>query len=646
MGKGSVAVLLNGRLLQLGGTDLIRFLRSLSSNQLAKIEVLKNPAANMEAEGSGGVINIVTKRSNAEGYAGDLQVSGKHWFHHAAEIYGTRNYYALDGSTNGWYNTGKWSLYGSFNYDQDHHLEGFETDVFYPAGSWLQTDTGNYTYHNYNFVAGLDYAISPGTTIGASWLSGRSVYDGSDNVRNPVYNNTGKLDSTLRTYAIYHPVAFSNSVNLHAAINLDTSGRRLLLNADYFNYYRTDHSKFESSSYPGDGQQMASGTTRYADTNKQNILVYTIKADMELPTRFARFAVGGKLSFISNYSNVFYYGTNSGTPVYDANLSNEFDYTENTQSLYASAAKEMGKWKYQAGLRAEYTETRGYSHTLMQTTTNNYLKLFPSLLLSYQPEKDNVLTLTYGRRINRPIFWNLNPFKSLYTAYSYGEGNPYLQPEYTSNLELTHSYRNRINSSVFLNVTDNGFNNVTIASADTNLVYTIPLNFIRTWRYGLSETITLHPVRWLENTAQVSVYHTDARSSLPAIADIHGYGLYLSSGNSIYFNPDKTIAAAINFWYQFPEVDHIGRSAPYYKLDLGFTAQALKRKLSISLMLNDAFRSGASSATTTVNGIKQKFTNFQINRYAQLTLSYRLGNKQVKTDLGDTGNKDERARAK
>ncbi|MEN0055836.1 MAG: outer membrane beta-barrel protein [Mucilaginibacter sp.] len=644
VGKGMVRVMINDRVVQLAGVDLVRYLKSMSANQISKIEVIKNPSANYDADGNAGLINITTKHSSKQGFSGNVQLSDRQSLHSPATVFGTSNYWLAAGSANLNYNADKWSAYANISMDHDHELEGFETDIFYPEQSWLQTDTGNYRGHNFNIVAGIDYKVSPKTTIGISYLGGKSVYDGSDHVNNPIYNSSGGLDSTLRTYATYHPIALSNSGNAHAIINFDTTGKKLMLNADYFNYNRNDRSDFESNSYLPNGQVIPENNTRYFDTNKQLINVYTFKADAEIPTSFAKLAFGGKLSFINNYSNAFYYNKDANDQLtYNTNLSNEFRYIENTQSLYINLNKEKDKWKYQAGLRAEYTETKGTSYTLNQTNTNRYLRLFPSVSISYQADTANSFSLSFGRRINRPSFWNLNPFKSLFTAYSYGEGNPFLQPEYNSNLEVSHTYKSMLTSALFLNVTDNGFNNVTVASADTNLVYTVPLNFIKTYRVGISENISLHLFTWLDNNNQATFYHTDAHSSIPYIKSISGYGAYLATNNTAYFNADKTLAMVVNFWYQFPEIDHIGRSDPYYKLDFGFTALAMKKKLNITLNFNDAFRTSASAVTTTVNGIRTKFTNFQLNRFVLVGLSYRFGGEDS-TKKRDTGNEEERGR--
>ncbi|MBO9732501.1 MAG: TonB-dependent receptor [Chitinophaga sp.] len=645
-GKGALKVMINDRLVQLSGLELIRYLKSMSANQVSKIEVLKNPGARYDAEGNAGLINITTKQSKKQGYSGNIQANGKYMLYSPAEAFGTRNYEAANLSANLQYNTTRWSAYGSVNLDQDHHLEGFETTLSYPRQTWMQGDTGDYKYRNINVVAGVDYQVNKNLAIGINYQGAKNVYDGSDHVHNPIYNNkNGNLDSVLRTYATYYPEASSNSINLHSLIKLDSSGSKLLLNADYINYYRTDKSDFESHNYPGSDLQHPFRTTRYYDNNKQNFNIYTFKADAEIPTSFAKIMFGTKLSFIDNYSNAFYYKKGpQGELTYDTDLSNEFDYKENTQALYLSLNKEAGKWKYEAGLRGELTQTKGYSHTLDQTTVNRYFRLFPSLSVSYQANTDNSLALTIGKRVNRPSFWNLNPFKSLYTAYSYGEGNPYLNPEYSTNFEVSHTYKNMLTSALFFNVTNNGFNNLIIASVDTNLVYTKPLNFLRTYRYGISENIALQLFSWLDNNNQATFYYTQAQSTLPFIKDINGFGLYLATNNNIWLNKSKTFAAAVNAWYQFPEVDHIGKADAYYKVDMGLKASVMKKKMDIALTLNDIFLTSANTVTSTINGVPQKFSNFQLNRFLLLGLTYRFGSSEHKEVNKDTGNEEERGR--
>ncbi|HWJ26563.1 MAG TPA: outer membrane beta-barrel family protein [Flavisolibacter sp.] len=643
-GKGEIRVMINGRLLELQGEDLIRYLKTISTNQIQRIELMTNPSARYEVAGNAGLINIITRHSKLAGWSGNIQLASRYYAYGISSAYGEHTFGELNGSANITYNINRLSLYGSINHVRDQHLEGFQFDLFYPQQHWLQTDTGLYTHNAYTGMAGVDYKLNTAVVIGASFSGGWDMYDGSDNVRNPIYNHTGALDSLLHTYAHYHPIAQPASLNVYANVKLDTSGKQLTVNADYFNYYRNDVSNFESNSFDGAGSQKPEGTSRYFDRNKQNILVYTLKADVDLPTTFATWSFGGKLSFINEYSNAFYYNkAANGDLTYNTGLSNEFNYTENIQALYGSFNKELNKWKLELGLRGELTQTKGYSYTVQKMTVNNYLKVFPTFLASYAANPDNIFSLSFGRRINRPSFWNLNPFKSLYTAYSYGEGNPYLQPEYSNNLELSHSYKNLLKTSLFASKTDNGFVNVTIPNPDTNLVYTIPLNFIRTLRTGLSENLSLKPFPWWESNLLMSVYYTRAQSSFSYIKSVEGPGANISTNNTLFFNPNKTLAAAVNFWYQFPEVDHIGRSDRYYKLDIGLKATTVNKKWDAALNLNDAFRSSALAYTYTVNNVSQKFTNFQIIRYWQLSITWHFGRSAV-SNTRSSGDEEEKGR--
>ncbi len=642
-GRSAVKVMINRRIVYLTGEDLVRYLRSIPANDVSKIELISNPSAAYDVEGNSGIINIITKKNRNAGSSGNLQLSAQRTAPSRSNIYGIKNFGEVGVSGSYFFNSDRWSTNITVHGAKGHLLEGFETDVFYPTQQWLQTDTGIYKYPVLNASAGVEFRLNKNVVLGASYNVNRTVYKGSDHVNNPILNAQGAIDSTLKTYAVYYPIAWNNSYNVFSEIKLDTSGTLLTLNADYLNYYRTDHSDFESNGYNGQGALKPGSRALYTYDNKQNISVYTFRGDVDFATPFAKFSTGSKISFIDNYSNAFYYNRSaSGALTYDTSLSNEFNYQENTQALYGSMTKEQEKWKVNIGARAELTQTKGYSYTLKVTTPKNYFKLFPSALISYQADTNNSFSVSYGKRVNRPTFWSLNPFKSLYTAYSYGMGNPYLQPEYTTNIEVSHNYKRKLTSTLFATITSNGFTDITFVSADTNLVYRAPLNFISLQKFGLSENLSLKISSWWESNQLAMVYHTDARFSIPELVDISGFGGYFSSNNTFTIN--KTFTAAANFWYQFPEINTIGRSDRYYKLDVGVKATAMKSKMDVAFNLFDAFRTSAPSITAIVNGIPQRFTRFQVNRFYQLAVTYRFGSKTTRENHRTPGNEEEKER--
>lgn len=645
-GRGDLAIMVNGRLLHLSEKALMDYLKSFSSSQISRIEIITHPSVQYDAEGSAGLINIITKKSKHTGFSGNIEGSLKRFFYKDQPDYkGIKNYGDADGSANLFYNYKNWSVYANASYSGGRELWGYGIDVYYPEMHWAMKDTGEYRISTLNVLAGTDYKLNDKTTVGFEYNYIRHIEDGADYVRVPVYNPKGQLDSTLKTYATYYPVAVSNAFNFHLIQMLSESGAKLTLNADYFNFYRYDRSHLITQSYNGEGKPVEGGTSRLYDTTLQNIRIYTFKADMDIPTPVAQFSFGSKLSFINNYSDIFYFHNDNGNLTLDKGLSNEFRYIENTQALYGNASKNIENWQLEAGLRGEFTETQGISYFQDQKLNRHYLKLFPNVLASYKLNEENVFSLNYNKRIHRPTFWNMNPFKSFMTAYTYVEGNPYLEPEYITNIELVHRYKNMLTSSAYMKVINNGFSQVIVTHDTGYYIHTTTmLNYTRSYRYGISETVSLHPLSWFESNNQVSAYYTRVHSNLAFINDIAGPGLFLESNNTFYFNQDKTFSGIIGFWYQFPETDHFGKTNAYYNVEMGLQLLTMRKRLSLSLNFSDVFQSSASKIYNVVDQISNTYTSFQLNSQIRLSASWSFGHGNRQNKPATTGNESERNR--
>ncbi|HVW99426.1 MAG TPA: outer membrane beta-barrel family protein, partial [Candidatus Babeliaceae bacterium] len=463
--------------------------------------------------------------------------------------------------------------------------------------------------------------------------------------RVPVFNNKNQIDSSLKTYATYYPIAKSNAFNIHLMQALNNSGAKLTLNADYFNYYRTDKSNLKTNSYTGSGELKENNTRQLYDTTMQNIRIYTFNSDVTLPTPLAQFSFGGKASFINNYSDIYYYDIIDRKRSLDKDLSNEFRYIENTQALYVDASKEVNKWKADVGLRAELTETKAISYFEDNKLRQSYLKLFPSFLLSYKTGNNHDVSISYEKRINRPTFWNLNPFKTFMTAYTYVEGNPYLQPEYVTNISLSDHYKDALTSSLYMKIINNGFAQVIKTHPNSSYIHTTTLlNFIKSYRYGISESLSLQPFPWLETSNQITGYYTKVNSDLSYIRGIDGWGLYAETDNTFHFNRSKTLNGFWSLWYQFPEVTQFGKSNAYYNVDIGLQLLTLQNKLSIALNYSDVFHSSASKIYTIVDQIRNTYTDFQLGSQLRLSATWNFGNDSYRRKQAATGNEAERSR--
>ena len=633
-GKGEVQLMQDGRLLQLSQKDLLNYLRSIPAGNVSKVEIITNPSAAYDASGNAGLINIVTKRNKQQGYSGSIQAGFKQW----------QQYPGMDVTGNVNYNSGKWNLYANANIYRTRHKYGFRWEEYYPERSWIMSDTGDYKWQNIIVNAGADYQLSKRSVLGFNAGFSRYFEGGADYVRNHFYNGQGQADSVLTTYATYVPLAKTQSYNLYYKTKLDTTGKTLSLDGSFLTFYRTDESDVTAKTFTPKGELIAPSTARFYNNTLQNINIYALKADMEFPTSVAKLQWGGKVNFIETYNNMRYYRLAGSDKNYDGQLSNEYKYTENTQALYLNGSREAGNWSFLAGLRGELTQTSGYSYIRQQGNKNDYVKLFPSALISFKKDDDNSFALSYNKRVRRPTFWNLNPYISILTAYSYYEGNPFLQPEYNSNFQLQHNYKNRFTSAFFLALTNNGFDDITIAHVDTNFVMRTPKNFVNSTRLGVSETYNFSAIRWWESNNLFNVYYTNGRSKLDYVEGRKGWGAYVSSNNNFYLNSNKTLSAAVNFWYQFREVTLVNQSDAYYNVDLGLNAQLLKDKLSLNANLQDVFASSGASYTTVVNGIRQKYAVLQLNRIFSVTLIFKFGKKDVPATERTNSNQEERER--
>jgi len=636
-GKGSVKIMVNNKLLEISDQNLANYLTTLPTKDIDKIEAITSPGANFDAAGGAGIIRIVTKTANLEGWSGSVQGT-----------YGQQNTYdnyTLNGSVN--YKKDRWNGFASVNLNRHKELMGWIIGVQYPTYNWSLNDTGIYRIDDYNGTVGLGYQIGKQSQLQISYHFGYREeghnLDGHDDVKNYITDKEGNIDSVIRSYATYNPIAKTNAVNLHYNTVLDSKGTTLSADADYFNFFRTDYSNFRGYAQPAlqqDGDQNA----LFSNTAKQNILIYTAKADLSIPTPFATWMLGAKFSDISIYSDALYYNIATGTPAFDSSKSNIYDYSEKTQAAYIQGSKKWADFSLNAGLRAEYTKTTGHSISLLRTDKNSYFKFYPSVSFTYQANEPNQFYLEFNKRINRPTFWNLNPYRSLLTAYAYYDGNPALKPEYTSQLEIGHSYKQQLYTSLYYRHTTNSFDNLTVGSLDTFLVYRTPMNFINSSTWGIQERINLTPVRWWDAALQFNLYYTNSKSDLDYVADQKGWGQYVSIGNTFYFDKQKNFSGAVNFWCQFPEVDHIGTTNTYNSLDLGLMYTTLNKKWTLGLNATDIFKNSCPTYYTEVNGLKQSYEHFQLNRSVVFSVSYQFGSRPKAGNDRATGNEEERSR--
>lgn len=632
-GKSTVNVLLNDKLIQLSGEELASLLKSIPADNIARIEVITTPPARYEASGNAGLINIVTKKNLQNGLNGNTTISYMQRTSNAAGFNANLNY-----------RHNKLNVFGYGNAYRANAMPYLSIVTKYTDQQWEQhSDVTNKNVFN-RFQVGADYNLTPQSILGFLYTRGNGgdQYTGDAVITSQGRNlHTGLIDSFIVTHAHTQDRGLRNVGNLNYEWKIDSNGRKLNADIDYFTRTNKAHRNLTTGNFFSDGTPTGSNeTSRTSGT--QLVDIRSGKVDVTWPTAFAAFSFGAKVQFIHNTSDNLFENLVDSVYQMDPGKTNQFDYRENTQAVYISAQKNWGKWELQAGLRGEYTQTKGYSSTLNQTNRNDYFKLFPTLYIQYRPDEDHSYNINYSKRIQRPDFWDMNPFRSYFTATSYSQGNPFLQPSFSNNIEASVVLQSNYTFTVYANFVNNL--NTRVSFIDTvNKAYSFNMaNVGTTQRYGVSASATLHPFKWWDCLLTgngfyalfSSGFYGDGRKAYSKPA------FNVETSNTFNLNKKKTIVAELNFVYNSTLLDDFDILNQNTSLSAGIKAMMLQKKLILAMNVFDAFRSERTRLENQYNGTSQD--NYWDERAVRIALTWKFGNSKVKEKRErQTGSGDE-----
>lgn len=633
LGKGTSRVLIDGRMIELGGEELNNFLKSISASDVKNIEIISNPPAKYEAEGTGGLINIIMKKGVRDSWKNTTTVS---YDQNKYGIYTLRN--------NFFYNKNKFRFSASINAKTGYLNDTDDLKMYFPNGLSKMNSITKVKTENLSGKLALDYDLSERTTIGFQYLNDRNNPDFKSDIRIENYNTQNELDNVMLNNSFTDKGSKNQTYNAHLITKLDSLNRKLSFDVDYFNYNSKFDRNFIANNYTPD-MTFVDVSQSGRNISNQDIDNWSFKADMEHPLETLSLSYGAKTSFTNSVSDVLYYNTITGTPELDLNQSNRFKYTENNQAVYVNADKKLNeKWNFQLGLRLENTKTNGFSETMNQKTENNYLKLFPTFYASYKKNENNTFSLNYGKRINRPRFDLLNPFRIYINSNSYSEGNPFLRPSFSDNFELSHSYKEVLRTSVFVNVITNGYGVLFTSNPETNTQIVTRENYFKSLNYGIGESFSASFADWW--SSENSLYFLGAKTEF--IKDINATpsnSLQIDFTTNNTFLLRKTTKLQIDFSYSTPFKSGLYQIGYTSSFDIGFKQDLFNKTMQIAFLANDIFNTSyLKDFTSVVNGVKQVYSQNNSSRFVRLSVVYNFGNKKINVKQRDFGNKEENKR--
>ncbi|MBP1224955.1 outer membrane beta-barrel family protein [Flavobacterium sp. 1355] len=633
LGKGTSRVMIDGRLIELTGEELNNFLKSISAGDIKNIEIISNPPAKYEADGTGGLINIIMKKGVRDSWKNTTTAS---YDQNKYGVYTLRN--------NFFYNKNKFRFSASVNGKTGYKNADESLKMYFPDGLSKMSSTTKVKDENLSGKLALDYDFSKSTTIGFQFLNDRNNPDFGSDIRIEKYNLQNELKDVTLNKSFTDKGSKNQTYNAHLITKLDSLNRKLSFDVDYFNYSSKFDRDFIANNYTPD-MQFVDVNQAGRNISNQDIDNWSFKADMEHPLKALNLSYGAKMSFTNSVSDVLFYNNTTGTPELDPNQSNRFKYTENNQAIYINGDKKINeKWNLQMGLRIENTQTSGFSETLNQENVNDYLKLFPTFYASYKKNENNSFSLNYGKRINRPRFDLLNPFKVYINSNSYSEGNPFLRPSFSDNFELSHSYKEILRTSIFMNVITNGYGVVFTSIPETNTQIITRENYFKGLNYGLGESYSAGFSDWWQS--ENSLYFLGSKTEF--IKDINATpsnSLQIDFSTNNTFILGKTTKLQIDFSYSTPFKNGLYEVGYMSSFDIGFKQDFLNKTLQVAFLANDIFNTSyLKDFVSVVNGVKQVYSQNESNRFVRLSVVYNFGNKKINVKERNFGNQEERKR--
>tara|TARA_R110002126_G_C10489807_1_gene503471 strand:+ start:20087 stop:22420 length:2334 start_codon:yes stop_codon:yes gene_type:complete len=633
LGRGATQVLINGRLSPLTGDELVAFLSGFSASDIVKIEVITNPPAKYDAAGNGGLINIILKKGIQNSWKNATTVS-----------YNQNKYNFTSLNNNFFYNKNKVSFSASVNASMGDYenLEGLE--INYPTNFWDIDIDGKQQNDQMSGRILFDYELSDTTTFGVQYLGNNTKPGLEATTTSTIFDNNNNLERTLKNKAQNEVDNNNHSVNFHLINRLDALGKQVSFDADYFTFTSDRNLDFTTEQFDvsGNSQGLSSAALNISNQKIDN---FSSQIDMDLPLKKVSLTYGLKASFTNTDSGVLFYNTLSGSEVLDPNQSTDFMYKENVLAAYFSGnTKLKNKLTMQFGLRFEDTKTKGFNASLNQTTPNNYSKFFPSLYFSYAKNDNNNFNFSYGKRINRPNFRDLNPFRFYINDNSYSVGNPFLQPSFSDNFEVSHLYKNNWNTSFSVNITTDGFGvffNTDITNQDQIVTRE---NYFKKYTYQIQESFSFSPISWWksQNDVRMLVHVTELTKNIDAEVN-DGVQFYAESNNTFLLSERTKIQA--NAWYSSFHNDGLFSLGKLFHLSFGLQHH-FKNNIKLSMLFSDVLNTGSlRDYNSTVNGIDQSYSQNASSRNFRISLSYDFGNKKIKVKNRAFSNDEEQRRS-
>ncbi|MGC4040231.1 MAG: TonB dependent receptor [Flavobacterium sp.] len=638
-GKSGVIVMIDGKPTPLSGTDLIIYLKSVPAANIQTIELITNPSAKYDAAGNAGIINIKFKKDQKQGFNGSVTLN-----------YGQGVYPKPSGSINLNYREKKWNFFGSHSYaNPTNYGQFFINRKFFDENHNV---TSNFEQNSFTKVPGISNNSRVGVDFYANEKTVFGVLTNGNWNNNDRYANTdaiitlpdGTLDYTTKTNILSDEARFNGFANFNFKHSFNASGKEITADADYGKFNAKTLQDIHNINANPD--QSIISDTRIATNQTGTITVKSIKTDYAHPfSEKMKLEVGLKSSLVTSDNDVKFYNVENGGPILDATKSNHFIYDENINAAYASFAREFTQWDFQCGLRMEHTKTNGKQLATGEQFSRNYVNFFPNIVVNRKFSEDNSLSLAYTKRIDRPTYRQLNPFKIFVDSYTYVVGDPSLNSVITHSFELNHTFKGKYITTLSYTKSKESITDIFVQDDDTRISYQIPANIQDFEQFNLGIYIPFKYKKILSSTLSGSVYLNRYSSPLQGgnlQQDFTSWDMNLSNN----FTIGKGWSAELSGYYQSRMVWGLFYIKNLAQVSAGIQKVSNDKNSVFKLNVSDIFLT--NHIAVDVNYQNQDFYTDRTwdSRVVTFSYTYRFGKNTVsKARQRTSGMEDEKRRA-
>ena len=625
-GSGDVKIYIDGKPSGINSDNMADMLAQIPASSIQSVELITNPNAKYEAEGSAGIINIVLKKNLETGYNGNLSMN-----------VGTKDKY--NGSFNLNLKNKKFNITTNYSYrlfNMNAYGSMFRQNETGGSSALLdQTNDMGFRMNGHFGKAQIDYLLDDKNvlSLSANFRKGdrtRSEFSTSTNM-----DNSNNLSSVFTSKSNEANDGYNFNLSLNYSAKFKNPKNTLNMEASFSRHKRDEADNIIQQSFDPNYIPVGNEFLRNTYQNSMND-IYDFQADYVQPFgKDSKFETGIKGQYTKNtsdfQSDTFDYNHNSW--ITDPNLNNDFTYKEQVYAAYGVYTGKIKNFGYQLGVRLEQTFTRGELVANMNDNFDRqYLDIFPNVNLSQKISESNEIQLSYSRRIRRPRHWFLNPFREYEDPYNIRAGNPELKPEYTDSYELSFAQYlpgTVITPSIFYKKTHDMITR-SISLIDSNTTLSTFSNDAKRDAYGVELVVTSSPLKWLNFNGNISYFRNE----------VTGAGSLIDYTNSnstwtgrLMANVNLPLGFAVQgaFNYQGAMVMPQGTLDPIYSFDGALKKDFFNKKLTLNLRVSDIFDTQKFTANLIGSGFTQSFTRQRDSRTAYVTLTYKFGTPEKKT---------------